>query len=91
MQFWLSVADSRSEAREWVSKEMQAMYRLPFERFERYTPFGTRGEIAEFIAPYVEAGARHINLLPVQASPQEVVERAAEVRLALRDLFPREG
>ncbi len=88
MQFWTSVAPTRSEARAMVGAEMEGMYRLPFERFERYTPHGTAKEVAEQIAPYVEAGARHINLLPVQASPEENVERAAEIREALRSTFP---
>ena len=86
MQFWMSVAKTREDARAWVSKGMEATYRLPFERFERYTPFGSAGEVAEAIIPFVEAGARHINLLPVQASPQELVEGAAAVREALRHL-----
>lgn len=85
MQFWLSVGETRDEARAWVSEGMQAMYRLPFERFEKYTPFGTAREVAERIIPWVEAGARHINLLPVQAGPDEVIERAAEVRAALHE------
>lgn len=87
MQFWLSVGDTRAAAREQVSDGMEAMYRLPFERFERYTPFGTAREVAEMIVPYVEAGARHINLRPVQESPDEVIERAAEVRAALHAIL----
>jgi hypothetical protein len=38
------------------------------------------------MAPYVEAGARHINIIPSQATPEENVERAAEVREALHEL-----
>ncbi|MEP7215536.1 MAG: TIGR03619 family F420-dependent LLM class oxidoreductase [Anaerolineaceae bacterium] len=86
MQFWMSVGESRDDARAWVSKGMEATYRLPFERFERYTPFGTAKEVAETLMPFVEAGARHINLLPVQATPEELVDGAAAVREALREL-----
>ncbi len=86
MQFWTTIAASRDEARAQVSAGMEAMYRLPFERFERYTPFGTAREVAEFIVPYVEAGARHVNLIATQDTPEESVERAAEVRAALQDL-----
>jgi hypothetical protein len=42
--------------------------------------------VAEYLAPFVEAGARHINLIPVQESPEAVIERAAEIREALREL-----
>ena len=88
MQFWTAVAGSREEARALVSRAMEGTYRLPFERFERYTPFGTARDVAEFIAPFVEAGARHINVIPSQATPEENVERAAEVREELHRLFP---
>jgi probable F420-dependent oxidoreductase len=86
IQFWMSVGESSDAARAQVARGMQATYKLPFERFERYTPFGTAREVAEFIAPFVEAGARHINLIPVQATAEENVERAAEVRAALHEI-----
>ncbi len=86
MQFWTSVAPDRDTARALVSRGMGGTYRLPFERFERYTPFGTAREVAEFILPYVEAGARHVNLIATQETPEESAERAAEVREALHDL-----
>ncbi|MGE5595090.1 MAG: TIGR03619 family F420-dependent LLM class oxidoreductase [Hyphomicrobiales bacterium] len=88
IQFWTSVASDSGAARAAVAKGMEAMYRLPFERFERYTPSGTAAEVAEFIAPYVEAGARHVNLIAVQSSAEEVVDRAVEVRAALHRMFP---
>ena len=86
MQFWTTVAASRDEARAQVAAGMESMYRLPFGRFERYTPFGTAREVAEFIVRYVEAGARHVNLIATQDTPEEGIERAAEVRAALHDL-----
>ncbi|MBK8559868.1 LLM class flavin-dependent oxidoreductase [Candidatus Amarobacter glycogenicus] len=84
MQYWTSVSDDRDEARALVSEGMESTYRMPFERFERYTPFGAPGEIAEYLAPFIEAGARHINLVPVQDSPEAAMEAAAKVREALR-------
>lgn len=86
MQFWTTVASSRAEARAQVSAGMESMYHLPFERFERYTPFGTAREVAEFILPYAEAGARHVNLIATQDTPEEGIERAAEVRAELHGL-----
>ncbi len=86
MQFWTTVAASRDEARAQVAAGMESMYHLPFDRFERYTPFGTAREVAEFVVPYVEAGARHVNLIATQDTPEEGIERAAEVRAALHDL-----
>lgn len=84
IQFWTSAGPDRETAQTTVADRMEAMYRVPFDRFERYTPYGTPREIAEFISGYVEAGARHINLVPAQESLEETVERAAEIREALR-------
>jgi probable F420-dependent oxidoreductase len=86
MQFWMAVDPDREKARGMVAKGMESTYRLPFERFERYTPYGSAGQVAEMIAPYVEAGARHVNLMPVQGTPEENIERAAEVQAALHAL-----
>jgi hypothetical protein len=44
--------------------------------------------VAEFIAPFVEAGATYVNLIPAQDSPEENVERSAEIREELVSLFP---
>ena len=40
-QPWVGVADSRDEARARVGLAMEAFYKVPFEQFERYTPYGT--------------------------------------------------
>jgi probable F420-dependent oxidoreductase len=83
MQFWMGVDDDRDEARAKVAASMQAFYKLPFESFERYTPYGTPAEIAEFVAPYVEAGCGWINMVIADA-PDAVIERSIAVRDALR-------
>ncbi|MGE3073751.1 MAG: LLM class flavin-dependent oxidoreductase [Dehalococcoidia bacterium] len=86
MQYWTSVSVSRDEARALVAKGMEGTYKLPFERFERYTPFGSADQIAEYLGPFVEAGAKHINLIPVQESPEAVIEAAAKIREAVQAL-----
>lgn len=82
MQVWMGVDQDRGAAKEKVAGSMQAFYRLPFEAFEKYTPYGTPAEIAEFIAPYIEAGCRHLNFV-VADHPDAVLDRAAAVRDAL--------
>lgn len=83
MQFWMGVDDDRAAARAKVAGSMQAFYRLPFESFEKYTPYGTPEEIAAFIAPYVEAGCRWVNFVVADA-PEVALDRAVAVRDALR-------
>jgi probable F420-dependent oxidoreductase len=87
MQFWTAVDEDREVARANVAAGMESTYRLPFERFERYTPFGSARAVAEFIAPYVEAGARHVNLVPMQGSPEGNIEAARQVQEALGEIF----
>jgi alkanesulfonate monooxygenase SsuD/methylene tetrahydromethanopterin reductase-like flavin-dependent oxidoreductase (luciferase family) len=83
MQFWMGVDEDKAKAREKVGGSMQAFYRLPFEAFEKYTPFGTPDEIAAFIAPYIEAGCEHVNFVIADA-PETLLEHAVAVRDALR-------
>jgi alkanesulfonate monooxygenase SsuD/methylene tetrahydromethanopterin reductase-like flavin-dependent oxidoreductase (luciferase family) len=83
MQFWMGVDGDKATAREKVGGSMQAFYRLPFESFERYTPYGTPAEIAEFIAPYVEAGCRWVNFVIADAA-EATLERALSVQEELR-------
>jgi alkanesulfonate monooxygenase SsuD/methylene tetrahydromethanopterin reductase-like flavin-dependent oxidoreductase (luciferase family) len=85
MQVWMGVDADRAAAREKVAGSMQAFYRLPFEAFEKYTPYGTPAEVAEFIAPYVEAGCEHFNFV-IADHPDAVLERAAGVREALQKI-----
>ena len=87
LQLWHAVDDDRDRARERLARRMQGFYQIPYERFERYSPCGRPEEIAEFLAPYVEAGCTHVNLLSVQSGPDEVVEAALSVKEALGKLM----
>ena len=53
MQVWCGLADPQGAARARLAPAMQAFYRMPFEQFERYCPYGTPEDVAEFLAPYV--------------------------------------
>jgi alkanesulfonate monooxygenase SsuD/methylene tetrahydromethanopterin reductase-like flavin-dependent oxidoreductase (luciferase family) len=85
MQFWMGVDNDKAVAKTKVGGSMQAFYQLPFEAFEKYTPYGSPEEIAEFLAPYVEAGCEWLNFVVADA-PDAVLERAVAVRDALRKM-----
>lgn len=85
MQFWVGVDDDRDVARAKVAPSMEAFYRVPFEQFERYVPYGSPAQVAEFIAPYVEAGCAYINLV-VADDPDAVLDRTLAVQDALRSV-----
>jgi hypothetical protein len=83
MQVWMGIDEDLSQARAKVAGSMEAFYRVPFERFEKWTPFGPPAAIAEFLAPYVEAGCGWFNFVIADA-PDATLERAIAVRDALR-------
>jgi len=83
LQVWVGLDGDRARSRERLAKRMQDMYRVPFERFEKYSPYGTPDEIADFLAPYAEAGCRDFNVMAVAASTEHAIEGVAEVRQRL--------
>lgn len=87
-QPWVGVADTRADARARVAKAMEAFYKVPFEQFERYTPFGTPAEVAEQLAPYVEAGCSLMNLKVVAGDDAESIAAAGEIAASLRARNP---
>jgi alkanesulfonate monooxygenase SsuD/methylene tetrahydromethanopterin reductase-like flavin-dependent oxidoreductase (luciferase family) len=80
LQVWTGCDRDAGRARERLAAAMQAMYRLPFEPFERYSPCGTPERIAEFLAPYAEAGCSIFNVMAVAPSEEEGLDAVAEVR-----------
>ena len=74
----LDTKDSK-KAFESVKRGMENFYRIPFEKFERYTPSGTPTEVAEKLAPYVEAGCKLFNLKVCSEDAEEEVELGAEL------------
>lgn len=83
-QPWVGVGDSRSEARARVAPAMEAFYHVPFEAFEKYTPYGTPAEVAEQLGTYVEAGCSMFNLKVVAGNDQEAIDATAEIARRLR-------
>ena len=85
----LDTKDSK-KAFEAVKRGMENFYRIPFEKFERYTPSGTPTEVAEKLAPYVEAGCKVFNLKVCSQDAEEEVELGAELvsQLARLNLSP---
>jgi len=82
-EVWCGLADNADTARELVAEKMRALYQLPFERFERLCPAGTPAQVADFLRPYLEAGARGLTLVPCAPSWAAGVDAVAEVRRLL--------
>ena len=83
MQVWCGLADTKEAARAYLAPAMEAFYQLPFERFERYCPYGTPDDIAEFLAPYAAAGCREFNLIPQAPGHDYAIAGTASVKRAM--------
>jgi alkanesulfonate monooxygenase SsuD/methylene tetrahydromethanopterin reductase-like flavin-dependent oxidoreductase (luciferase family) len=83
LNVWCGLAVNRNRARAAVADAMQAVYRLPYEKFERYSPFGSAAEVADFLAPYVDAGCTTFNLIPCGDDLDTVITMATEIQQQL--------
>ena len=83
LQVWVGLDASREAARTHVAAAMEGFYRTGFERFERYTPCGTADDVAEFLSPYVSAGATVLNLTPCGPDRETEVGLLADVKRLL--------
>ena len=85
IQLWIGIDADRARARERLAKVMTALYRIPYARFEKYSPYGTAAEVADFLAPYVAAGCREFNLMAVAEDTETGIDAVAEIRRRLVD------
>jgi hypothetical protein len=79
---WCGLAPERSVARRVLAASMESLYQTPFERFERYSPFGPPSDVAEQLAPYL-AATRRINLIVEAPDVDYGIDAVGEVRRLL--------
>ncbi len=83
MQFWVGVDDNRERARTRLKKAMEDFYRIPYERFEKYSPYGDIAEVAAQLKRYRDAGCRLFNVMPIAESDEAGIDAVAELRAQL--------
>jgi alkanesulfonate monooxygenase SsuD/methylene tetrahydromethanopterin reductase-like flavin-dependent oxidoreductase (luciferase family) len=83
IQLWIGIDDDRAHARARLAKGMEAFYRTPFERFEKYSPYGTAAAVAATLARYRDAGCRLFNLMPIAPDAAAGIEAIAEIKRRL--------
>ncbi|MBT4492172.1 MAG: LLM class flavin-dependent oxidoreductase [Gammaproteobacteria bacterium] len=88
LQVWVGFDENEQSARRYVATGMEEMYKVPFEKFEKYSPYGSPERVAEFLAPYIEAGARMFNIAPRAASDLAGIEAVSEVAAILKKTYP---
>ena len=84
MQIWLGVDSNRDRARGRLAKAMQRFYQTPYERFERYAPYGDVAEVTDFLLQYRENGCELFNLMPVADSDAAGIDAVSEIAERLR-------
>ena len=80
---WCGFGANRDAARAPLAAGMQTFYQMPFEPFERYSPYGTPEDVADFLHPYIEAGCSVFNVIPCADDHEAAVTAVAELRQLL--------
>lgn len=88
MLIWCGIGDSPKAARRPLADAMEQLYGVTFDKFERWCPSGEPSDIADALAPFLEAGCRSLNLIPVAEHHDAAVDGVAEVGRLLRARIP---
>ena len=83
MQVWCGIADRAVDARAGLAAAMEGFYKIAFERFEKYSPYGTPEEVADFLRGYVEQGCASFNLIPISTDTDTAFEAVVKIRALL--------
>jgi alkanesulfonate monooxygenase SsuD/methylene tetrahydromethanopterin reductase-like flavin-dependent oxidoreductase (luciferase family) len=84
LNVWCGFGPTRKAARGPLSARMQAFYQTPFDSFERYSPYGTAEDVAEFLSPYIDAGCSAFNVIPCADDEDAAIAGVSELRTLLR-------
>ena len=91
LSMWCGLGPDGDRARALLGRRMQALYNQPPEKFQHVTAAGTPDQVAEKLAPFVEAGAEHLTIVTVAGSVHDGIDLAAEVRRLLQAEFAPAG
>jgi alkanesulfonate monooxygenase SsuD/methylene tetrahydromethanopterin reductase-like flavin-dependent oxidoreductase (luciferase family) len=80
---WVGFGDGQAEAARFLTHAMGNLYQRPFSDFAPYAPHGTADDVADELLPFVHAGCRTFNLIPVGADDASAIDGCARVRARL--------
>jgi alkanesulfonate monooxygenase SsuD/methylene tetrahydromethanopterin reductase-like flavin-dependent oxidoreductase (luciferase family) len=83
LNVWCGLDTDAVVARHLLGERMEALYRLPYDKFQYIAPAGTPAQVADWLTGYVEAGAEHLTLIPCATSVEASIDHVAEVRQRL--------
>ena len=79
LMVWCGLGESVEHGRSLVAPVMEGIYKIPFARFEKYTPCGTPADIAAAVAPFVGLGFDDVILNGVAEDEDALIALSAEV------------
>ena len=82
-QPWIGVGETADEARALVAAAMEDFYKIPFEAFEKYVPYGTPEMVAETLQPYIDAGCSILNMQVVAETTSASIDGLGQIIAAL--------
>jgi alkanesulfonate monooxygenase SsuD/methylene tetrahydromethanopterin reductase-like flavin-dependent oxidoreductase (luciferase family) len=71
LNVWCGFARTHESARDLLAAQMQAFYQMPFEPFERYSPYDTPQHVAEFLSPQYRGRLFSVQRDPVRRRRRE--------------------
>ncbi len=83
LQLWGMFDDDLAVALPTIAERIEATYRVPFERFERYTVYGDTEMWVDRLREYAQAGVRHFNLVLAGG------DRTAQLARIALEVMPR--
>lgn len=83
LTIWCGFGADRAIATRRLADDMRSIYHLDPDTFARWCPAGTPEAVAEFIAPYLEAGASTISVIGRGQDIAGITESMSEVRRLL--------
>jgi alkanesulfonate monooxygenase SsuD/methylene tetrahydromethanopterin reductase-like flavin-dependent oxidoreductase (luciferase family) len=84
---WCGYAEGSSGEPSRLAREMESLYKIPFDKFAKYCFEGSPVEVAKQLAPYADAGCRRFSIIPVGDSPEHEIDCVAETGRELRQLI----
>jgi alkanesulfonate monooxygenase SsuD/methylene tetrahydromethanopterin reductase-like flavin-dependent oxidoreductase (luciferase family) len=87
---WCGYSD-RAAGPSLLAQEMESLYKLPFERFDRYCFQGSPGQVAKQLAQYADAGCGRFSIIPVGDSLEDEIKCVSETGHELRRLVQDGG
>lgn len=84
LSVWCGLARDPQQAQAALGERMSALYRLEPDRFRNVAPAGTPQQVAEWLAPFLDAGLDSLSIIPAAASVEEGADLAAEVAEIIR-------